>query len=571
MRPVPKRRHLIAVLLFAVVSGAMGLLATVDDHLSDAQIHVATAAAKRAGPHELYLPDLVYGRGELWRFSSPAFQGILELVLAPAGYADLVLPFRVLAWILPMIYLCGMYALLYRQCRSWSLAAFVAVMSTTVTDALGRAYWGVGPLSSITPMTLCMATIPLVMLSYLHYEDQPRLPLVFGAVGVLGNLHFHWAMNLALVLAMCRMARGRFRPDAIWRAVQCLAAAALGALPYAAYFLAMRSRLSGPEAADAETVLEAFELAGLGLLYPEVLGSLLSWVLVASVLLVPSLVVLLRVERFAARDLDLWVSFIVGSLVVSLGLHGLSQLVGRLTESPPPVIDFVLASAMAMLPLYVLLSQCLTDLFRLTRSHRGWLRALCGVLILAWMLPSDNLRVVRHAGYRALSGVLGDEQIPLRFQELQARSARRAEMKALADWAGGHTHRSDVFVFDHSEFRMRSRRALLVSGDDARYVYYLAPQLLGQWMELQRKQNRLTDPPSGQADLEAIAGWARSLAQREEFARAGQWYAVLPAQAVPSETTTAWEVASPRWGNHYRLFRLTREHHLPGATRDKDR
>ena len=93
-----------------------------------------------------------------------------------------------------------MYALLYRQTRSWSLSAFVAVLSSAVTYTLGRSYWGIGSLASITPPTLVLAVVPLIVLSYLRYERQWRVLLVFAFIGVCGNLHLVTAANLTIVL-----------------------------------------------------------------------------------------------------------------------------------------------------------------------------------------------------------------------------------------------------------------------------------------------------------------------------------------------------------------------------------
>ncbi len=178
MRPIPRTRHLLAVLIFAGASAAAGYMATIDDRLSKTQIGIASVAVKRHEP-ELFADDPVFGESGRWRFHTPFLQSLLEVILLPTGYQDLTLPFRALTGVAVMIYLSGMYALLYRQTRSWSLSAFVAVLSSAVTYTLGRSYWGIGSLASITPPTLVLAVVPLIVLSYLRYERQwPVLPLV---------------------------------------------------------------------------------------------------------------------------------------------------------------------------------------------------------------------------------------------------------------------------------------------------------------------------------------------------------------------------------------------------------
>ncbi|MFP4053113.1 MAG: hypothetical protein ACLFV7_04530 [Phycisphaerae bacterium] len=557
MRPIPTQRHLIAVMILAAVAAASGALAWADPGLADSQVHVSTTAAKRAHPNSLYVSDLVYGPSELWRLSSPAFQGLLELILAPTGYRDLTLPFRVLAGPAVLFFLCGMYALLYRQTRSWSVSAYVAVLSSMVTYALGRSFWGLGSLASITPSGLVLAFVPWVVLSFLHYNDQWRVVLAFLALGILGNFHLDVAANLSIILAIVYLGQRRFHPRAWPMAAACLGVAALASLPYWAYFLGMYHRLSGGQQPDAELVSRAFELGQLAVLYPWVFDSLLNWLVVAAIPLVASVAVLLRFERFRVRFSGAWAWFIVAGLFVALGLHGLSQLVGVFRHEAPPVIDFVQASALVMLPLYVLLAQCLTHLFRLVRRQRIWLRVVCGVLLVAWVLPADNVQVVRHRMYDALTGHMEESQKPRRVQQIHIQRQQRAERAAMAEWAQNRSHLASVFLFDDAVFRMRSRRSLVAAREDVRYIFYLAPHQLEAWMELESQQQKLLSPPAKMRDLDEIRAWVSHLRQPPSmFADVPEWYVVLTTRVAPESPGGAEEIRDAHWGRHYRLFRL---------------
>ena len=207
--------------------------------LPDSPPPFATAALKEHDA-DLFPHDPVYGPSGKWRINSPIVQGTLKCVLIPAGYDDPLLPFRLMTGVMVMVYFGGMYSLLYRQCRSWSIATFVTVLSSTIVYTLGRSYWGLGPLASMTPPTLVLAITPLILLSYLRYENQWRILLVFAFVGVCGNLHWVTAANLTIALLIVYLGRHRFAPSCWPTAIGCLLCAIIGAMPYTAYYFHLR-------------------------------------------------------------------------------------------------------------------------------------------------------------------------------------------------------------------------------------------------------------------------------------------------------------------------------------------
>jgi hypothetical protein len=558
MRPIPRQRHFIAILLFALLATCAGSLAWTETDLSDAQVHLATAAAKRAQPHRLYGNDAIFGPGKLWRLTSPAVHGLMDLVLVPTDYHDLTLPYRTVAGAMVFVFLCGMYALIYRQCRVWSIAAVVAIMSSIVTEALGRSHWGVGPLATITPYGAVITASPWIILSYLHYRRQWRILLVFLAIGLLGNIHLDVAMNLALLLAIAYLAEQRFRPSAWPTTLACLATASLGALPYEAYYFAMVEHLSTGPPPPPAVVWRAFEMGDLAVLYPNVLDSLLDWLIAVSLLLVTSAAVLLRFERFRVRDANVWTAFLAGGTFVALGLHGLSQLAGVWTGGAPPVIDFVKASALLMIPLYVLFAQCLTHLFRLVGRHRLWLQLGLAAVVVAWILPSGNLQPVRHWMYDAATDHMEPAQRPRRVQAIHLARRRHAERVALAEWAKRHSDVAAVFIIDDIEFRMRSRRSIVTARQDVRYVFYLAPHKLDEWMEVQGQQQTLLRPTARLQDLQEFLAWTDELANPPGsiFRDVPEWYVVLPADIAPPHPGQASLIRSDGWGEHYKLYRL---------------
>jgi hypothetical protein len=291
-------------------------------------------------------------------------------------------------------------------------------------------------------------------------------------------------------------------------------------------------------------------------LYPDLLKSLLYWALMVAALAIPAATVLARVERFRVRDMRVWVWFIVSGLFVALGLHGISQGIGVALSSAPMVIDFSQASSLVMLPLYVLFAQALTNIFRLVRTHRQLVRWACVTLMAMWMIPSDNLRVGRYAFVDAATMFMDEADKPRYVQRHHEQHEQREELNAIARWALANSGLSDVFLAESSEFRLFSRRSIVVSSDDVKYLYYLAPQRLADWTQMVLRQRRLMYPPHGRASGEAVEDFVAEIAERSPFRNAGRWYIVLPESSSSGDTGPLVPVESSEWGRHYRLYRL---------------
>ncbi|MGB2820801.1 MAG: hypothetical protein WBF17_07465 [Phycisphaerae bacterium] len=566
MRPVPRSRHLLAVMIFAAVAAASGYFASIEDRLSGAQVDIATAAVKRHDPGA-FPHDPVFGEKKLWLFHSPAFQSLLELVLVPTDYQDLRLPFRVMSGAVTMIFLCGMYALLYAQCRSWSVSCFVSVLSCRVIEALGGAVWGVGSLESMTPAGLYVAVFPLIVLAFARYSrprpDEPpssqwRVLLVFAAVGLVGNFHLPTAMNVTIVLLVAYVARQRFSPRCLPMAIGCGLSALVAALPFAGYYLGIRAMMSrGDPECVTETVREAFRIAELTELYPDLLKSFLHWRMLAGalVLIVPAAAVIGRVERFRMQNVGLWTWLAVGSLFTALGLHGLSQLLGCALDTAPPVIDFLRASSLLLLPLYVMLGQAITNLFRLLRAHRRLVRWACAALMAAWMLPSDNFRVARHAIGELATAFIDEAAKPAYVLRHIEQRERRRELAAVARWAAGRD--GAMFITDTQEFRMLARRPVVAGPNDARYFYYLTPGRLGEWIDRFKRQHSLLHPSTGRADGEALTQFVSELIKADpSMGEIAEWYVILLAPAAPEKPGSLKPVEADSWGRYFRLYRI---------------
>ncbi|RPI60723.1 MAG: hypothetical protein EHM48_06770, partial [Planctomycetaceae bacterium] len=249
-----------AALIFLAVALIYTLLAMSDYHLSDSQLNICTSAIKLHDPSG-FKYDAMYGQSGIWRSNVPA-AGVMDIFLSPTGYGDVVMPLRLMTGVLTMIYLMGMYCLLYRQCGSWGVATFVSILSSTIVYTLGQSYWGVGSLGSTTPWTLCNALVPWLVLAFVHYLDRRRILLaVFAGVGLIGNIHPVVAMNLAIVLMIVYMGYRRFAPSACLTAGLFGLVAVAAAMPYVGYLWSIREAGPGGGAGlSLYAVQRAFQL-----------------------------------------------------------------------------------------------------------------------------------------------------------------------------------------------------------------------------------------------------------------------------------------------------------------------
>jgi len=567
MKPLHKPRHFIAVMILALTAGVYGYLAMYDTRLDAAQVRLATVAMKDHSPG-LYPHDPVFCDSGLWRGHAPLFLAAMKVVLEPTGYEDLTIPFRVMSPLLTLVFLLGMYALIYRQCLNWSVSVFVSILSTTVTPGPGNAAWGMGPVATITPTGVCIAFLPLLVIAFLRHWDHHsrpeylsrrgpgRLLAVFAFVGLLGNIELGMSMNIALVLAVTYLAGRRFSLRAWPVAGACLLVSAAAAAPQFGYIMSLRYAMLTQAAPPASVALEALNQGGLRALFPILAGDIIDWTLTCSILIAISIAVLFRLDRFEARNLGFWLLMFIASLGVTILAQGLTQLSAVLTGRGPIVIDFARAAALAMLPLYAFSSQTLSNLFRLSRRGHT-LRWGCVGLTAIWMLPSDNLRVVRHWGYETGTALMEEQDKPLRLRKRLRRVQSRREMQNIARWARNNTDPDDIFIADNGEFRMLSRRSM-IAVDDVRWVFYITPGDLADWSIRTGELRKMLRAAGGKADAEAIYLFASDPMNSTTWRRAKNWYAIIDSDAHPGSDRFE-TVSNPGWGEHWSLVRIIRK------------
>ena len=548
MRPIPESRHWIAAALLALAAAACTFFAWTDWRAGEEQVRALTALQKRQNP-DLYRQDAVFGDSGVWQFASPAFQAALGGLAALGG--DVLTPFRILTGLAVLLYLGGMYALLYAQTKSWSVSVFVAIVSMAVVHGLGGSVWGVGSLAATTPAGLVTACAPLLALAFLRQQErQWNLVLVFGVVGLLANVHASSAANLAIVLLIVYLAQRRFRPRSILSAGGCGVAAILGALPILWYRWEVARRLSpGSLAASSADLRHAVRLAEWDALYPHLLDGVWTWLLFAGVLLVISAVILSRDDRFQIRNFATWVWCIVGAVAVTFLFQGAAQLWGAVWRVPAPV-GFGRASNLVFLPLFVLLGHAVTTLFRILRGHRALARWGFAALAAGWMAPSDTLLVPRYALTDTVTMFTKEPDKPRYVQKRHEKFRQWQELCAISGWMARHSPPGAVLASDSAELRLRSGRGVLACRQDVDWLYRCLPGELPAWgraLEAERKA-------LSEGTLASIERLAADLSAREDFPPAAPPYVVL----LPSDPAARDlpQVPPQGWGRHYVLCRL---------------
>jgi hypothetical protein len=288
-------------------------------------------------------------------------------------------------------------------------------------------------------------------------------------------------------------------------------------------------------------------------MFPVLAGDLIDWTIACSPLIVISIAVLIRLDRLKTRDLGFWSVMFIASLGVTILGQGLMQLSAVLTGRGPLLIEFARATPLAMLPLYAFTAQALANLFRLSRRGHT-LRWGCVALTAIWMLPSENLRVVRHWGYEVGTSFMEEQDKPIRLRQRLRRVQRRRELQNIARWAEKNTGLDDIFITDNTEFRMLSRRSM-IAGDSVRWVFYLAPDFLPEWIQRTGELGQMLRSSGGKADAEAIYHFASDLDNAMIGPGAGNWYAIINADANP-ESDRFEIISDDRWGEHWILVRI---------------
>ncbi len=169
--------------------------------------------------------------------SDPAFMHSLTFIIAirvlnaVTGHTAITIKILLLPKLL--IYLLGMYSLLYYLTKRKTVSLLVSILSI-VPRFLPDDHWGIGPIISSEPKCFVYACVPMLVLIFLKYRHNIMgMCLLYFGIGCLGNIHPASAMILALMLSITQLFdRKKFKNKLIFSSVPLFCALA-GVFPYA--------------------------------------------------------------------------------------------------------------------------------------------------------------------------------------------------------------------------------------------------------------------------------------------------------------------------------------------------
>ncbi len=560
MRPIPTKKHHWAVLVILAVVAINTLVTFRQNHITGSQANLLAEVFKRQEPALYGSDDVFAGNGvnSASRLNLPAWQSVLASAIDIGGPDEPINALRLLGAGMLLLYLLSMYVLLYRQTHSTSAATLVAVASMSIFS-ISRPYWGLGPIFSVTPASMYLTVVPLLVLGFVRTHKKPAVLLVFLAAGLCGNIHFISAVNLSVVMLAAMLGLGRLKPGAWVRAAGSFAAAVVGASP-AIYHYYVTFSAAGAFHLPAMTwqgLRSVLDNNGVNVLYPEVLIEALRWLPVACALVGPVVIILCLTGRYRANNLGEWLGMLISAVFVSFGLHGLVQIAVR-WFSPvsgwPVLIELFEALRLAMLPLYVLLAQATVHLLRMTHRHRAWVRVTAGLLAAVYIGSSYNTLPIRHMVGDAVAGISERDL----FSRRSLRYAKEAELREVASWVGRNTATDALFISSRAEIRLYGRRSLLACPSDLPYMLHLWPGRAREWNETINAQRRVLTPyQSARADTDKIIEFVDGYRQRRRLSDV-PIYILFPARSAPTPNDRVRQIDSPndKWGRHWQLFRI---------------
>ena len=111
-----------------------------------------------------------------------------------------------------------------------------------------------------------------------------------------------------------------------------------------------------------------------------------------------------------------------------------------------------------------------------------------------------------------------------------------------------------MFLTDQVEFRLYSRRAILAATEDVRFLYYLTPWRIEEWVRRYAQQQRIL---SGAADNLEVTIFFDHLALQNDLVFVSDYYVILDATIAAEKYPALEPVKSDRWGKFWRLYRVT--------------
>ncbi len=206
----------------------------------------ATIVSKDMNP-ALYPRDNLLANEALYSFYTPFYRLLLRWMWQLGGSFEAGLV--ILVPLVLVLYLAGMFMLLWRVTgHSW-LALALTVASAHYHDTMGAGVWGVGGLAEMMPRTLFMVAIPPLAWLFLRLLAKPTWwqGAILGlGIGVVANLHPVSGLHLLVIFLAGLVVVHINRLQGWLTALAAGVAAPLGAWPVTWNYVANTGQAPGP-------------------------------------------------------------------------------------------------------------------------------------------------------------------------------------------------------------------------------------------------------------------------------------------------------------------------------------
>jgi len=475
-RQVRRRRAVVewAVVVACALAVSALLVLVGSDSLRGDQVVYSLLVAKLLDPG-LLTRDVLY-RYDPSMLHVPWFL-TLHAAVARALGGDVNAALVWLAWPIGALYVLGHYAFFVALTGHRAAAALATLGALTVRNSLGGEFWGYDGLRAAATRTILAGAIPLLLWLWLRWRAHSSLPLYWGALGLLFNVHPVSAYHLAQVTAVAHLWLERFRPRALGQVAAGVGLFVVGTLPYVITFF--RGRDDAHDAATLALARAALDHRFPYLFYPIPPTALLS---VAFHMALPALAWLWWRRRRAPGAPDAPLDTIVFAALL-LGLLGTALIQGLGVWRNRPYVDIQELRIIRLL--YPVFLAGLAGVYVRLLAGSGWRPRVVVTALVALSLvpPGEIIHAFSETRRDTVKRALG-MPVPTRAVAAVAETDPRPQLWA---WAARGTPRDSLFLTDDWDFRVETRRAVTGSYKDGAFLFLAGNRPFTAWYRLDRE------------------------------------------------------------------------------------
>jgi hypothetical protein len=380
-----------------------------------------------------------------------------------------------LGWVMGAIFLVGHYAFFRVVAGAPTPAALATLGAATLRNSLGGDVWGLDGYAAALSRTILAALVPPLLLLFLKARQRPWLPLYWGLLGVLFNVHPVTAYHMAQVTAVTHLWQRRFRARALAQVALGAALFVVGSLPYLLPFLAGREGGGAPAELRA-----ALDYRFPYLFYPIAPNAVVSVAFHVALPLAAWLAWRRRGEPNAV--LTPLTPLIVAVLALAFAGTAAIQTLGLWLDRP--YVDIQELRVTRLLYPVLLGGLALAHARLLSWPPAAGRAAVTVLLALSLVPPGAVIHEVSRETRAAVKHALGMGLPPA--PAIAMDPATKGELWA---WVASATPPAALFFTDDFDFRLRTRRSITGSFKDGAFMFLAGSGPFASWYALERERS----------------------------------------------------------------------------------